>query len=114
MTQIVAPIFTDAEAWLKENLSDMFVDTVSAVYPQSGFNEEMGRTYWDEEEGLVKSVTFEEHVKGLEKLVQLISEKKLFVGGVTNPIDLTDPCNWDVEVVDAYFQILYHGEVIYG
>jgi hypothetical protein len=50
----------------------------------------------------------------LQELVNLIANKKLFVGCIQNPMDLTDVSNWDAEVVDAYFQLLYHGEVIYG
>lgn len=115
MTQIIAPIFTDAEAWLKDALPDMYVDGISSVYRTKLDKETFTGIYADEEEdGVRKEITLEAHVKGLEKLVQLVSEKKLFVGGVRNPIELTDMCNWDAEVVDAYFQLLYHGEVIYG
>jgi hypothetical protein len=114
MTQISAVIIPNAEGFIKENLADFAVDGISAVYPHSKLTDQFGRTYFDEEEGKAKFVNFESHVTSLEKLVELISDKKLFVGGITNPVDLADPCNWDAEVVDAYFQILYHGEVIYG
>lgn len=114
MTAITATIIPDAEAFLTENLKDFAVDGISAVYPYTSFTPQLGRGYYDEEECNSKFVTFKEHVKGLQKLVSLISEKKLFVGGIENPVDLVDPCNWDAEVVDAYFQLLYHGEIIYG
>jgi hypothetical protein len=115
MTVIVAPIFEDAEAWLKDALPDMYVDGISPVYRTKLDKETFTGIYADEEEdGVRKEITLEHHVEGLKKLVELVANKKLFVGGVRNPMDLVDMCNWDVEVVDAYFQLLYHGEVIYG
>lgn len=114
MTQIIAPIFEDAEAWIKENRPDMYVDGVAVVYPVSKFRPDSVTSYRDEEENSQKALTMADHVRGLKQLVDLISNKKLFVGGITNPMDLTDGCNWDVEVVDAYYQLVYHGEVIYG
>ena len=114
MTAIKATIFQDVEGWLQENLKDFEVDGVSAVYPYSGFTKEWSRTYFDEEENVAKVCSFEEHVKALRLLCELIDGEKLFVGMVNSAQELTDPCNWDVEVVDAYFQLIYHGEVIYG
>ena len=114
MTQILAPIFEDAEAWIKDNRPDMYIDGVAAVYPVSKFRPDSVTSYRDEEENSQKALTMTDHVKGLEKLVELISNKELFVGGIENPLDLIDAGNWDVEVVDAYYQLVYHGEVIYG
>src|SRR5688500_17074993 len=114
MTQINITVFPNAEAWLKENLEYMATDNIAAVYPTNVDADKIEATYFDEEEGLEKSVGKERHVEMLAELVRLISEEKLFVGGIKNPMDLTDTGNWDVEVADAYFQLLYHGEVIYG
>lgn len=114
MTQITAPIFSDAEAFLKDLLPDMYTDNIAAVYPDGKLTEDFGRSYFDEEEEESKFVTFEGHVEALKELVRLVSEKKLFVGGIKNPTDLAEDVNWDAEVVDAYFQLCYHGEVIYG
>lgn len=116
MTQIKAVIFENAEEWLKEQLSGGYIatDRIAAVYPVKGVDENFGVTYYDSEEGVEKYVPFEKHVEALVKLVDLVSNKKLFVGGITNPIDLTDTGNWDVEVSDAFFQLCFHGEVIYG
>jgi hypothetical protein len=116
MTQITATIFPNAEEWLKENLRDFAVDGIAAVYPYPTykFNADFGRTYFDEEEDKLKYATLNDHVAALKLLCELVDQKKLFVGGVTNAQELTDGCNWDVEVVDAYFQLIYHGEVIYG
>lgn len=113
-TQIFAPIFEDAEGFLKENLKDFFVDGVSAVYPVSKFDDNFSRTYFDEEEEKELTFDFKRHVDALILLVKMVNAKQLFVGGITSAIDLTEPCNWDIEVVDAYFQLIYHGEVIYG
>ena len=114
MTQIKSNIFPDVEAFLKENLRDFFVDNVAAVYPVSDLTDDLVATYEDEEENETKTVDSAGHVAGLRKLCELVDKQELFVGGVRAAIDLVDPCNWDVEVVDAYFQLLYHGEVIYG
>lgn len=114
MTTINAPIFTDAEAWIKENRPDMFVDGLAAVYPTTKFGPDGFTAYYDEEEDRTELKTLADHVEALQKLVNLVSEGKLWVGGIKNPFELADPCNWDVEVVDAYFQLLFHGEVIYG
>ena len=115
MTQIVVPIFENAEEWLKENLQYIHCDGISAVYPAKWkFDENFGRKYYDEEENKTKYADFQRHVWALEELTRLIANKKLFVGGITNPIELTDTSNWDVEVGDAYFQLCYHDEVIYG
>lgn len=114
MTAITATIIPNAEAFLVENLRDFGVDGIATVYPDKPFTEDFGRSYHDEEENESKFVSFEDHVKALGQLAQLITEQKLSVGCIANPVDLAEPCNWDVEVVDAYFQLCYHGEVIYG
>lgn len=114
-TQITAVIFTDAEYWLTENLSDLVADSVCSIYKTVGFDKDFTCTYADEEENNAEKVaTLTDHVKALQTLCELIDGKKLFVGCLKNAQELTDPCNWDAEVVDAFRQLIYHGEVIYG
>jgi hypothetical protein len=67
MTAITAPIFTDAEIWLKENLPDMYVDGISAVYRTKLDKETFTGIYADEEEDdAEKTVTLDDHVEGLK------------------------------------------------
>ena len=114
MTQISTVIIEDAEAFIKENYDYMCTDRIAAVYPCSKFNPDGITKYYDEEEDVTKDCTMADHVRALVKLVDLVSNKQIFVGGVTNPMDLLDLGNWDTEVVDAYYQLIYHDEVIYG
>jgi hypothetical protein len=117
MTKITATIFEDAEAWLCENVAYMSVDNVSSVYPTTNFNPTGLTKFIDDYENdipVVKEFTIVGYVEALKKLCKLIDDKKLFVGGVKSAQDLTDAGNWDVEVVDAFYQLIYHGEVIYG
>jgi len=114
-TEIRTTIFSNAEEWLKAELPEYInTDGVAAVYPISDFDADFGRTYRDDEIGEEKYCDFKRHVEALKLLVQLIAAKQLFVGGIKNPADLTDTGNWDVEVSDAYFQLVYHGVVQYG
>jgi hypothetical protein len=110
---VAIQIFPDAKAWLIENLPDMFVDGVAAVYPITTFNPNGLTTYRDEEEETEKECTLDDHVQALQLLVEQVG-KTLFVGSLTSPLQLTDAGNWDIEVVDAYYQLVYRGEVIYG
>ncbi len=114
MTQINATIFSDAEGWLVENLPDMSVDGTSCVYPTHNWIFD-GRTKMvDSYEGKTKMVDMLDLVTALQKLAELIDAKKLFVGCLKSATELVDPCNWDVEVVDAFYQLAFYGEVIYG
>jgi hypothetical protein len=116
MTTISTPIFENAEEWLETQITGGYIatDDIAAVYPSGKYDEDFGCFFIDNEEGTAKYCDFERHVKALELLVKLVATKQLFVGGITNPVDLTDTGNWDVEVSDAFFQLVYHGEVIYG
>lgn len=114
MTEIKSTIFPDAEAWLTENMLYFEVDSIAAVYPVTTFNPDGLTRYCDAEEGTTKERSMEDHVLALRKLCELVDGKKLFVGGVRGSMELTDGLNWDIEVVDAYFQLVYYGEVIYG
>jgi hypothetical protein len=116
MTQIKSVVFQDAEAWLRENAPDMYVDGIAAVHRAGVFQPDGITEYVDYEENdsLTKGKSMADHIAALQKLCELVDGKKLFVGSVNGSVDLTEPCNWDVEVVDAFFQLLYHGEVIYG
>lgn len=104
---------TKIEEFLKENLQDFFVDGVSAIQRRTAWFTN-GARFVDVEEDTEKTLGLEDFVRATELLVQEIANKKLFVGNITNPYDLQDAGNWDVEVVDALFQLAYHGKVIYG
>jgi hypothetical protein len=110
---IAVQIFPDAKAWLIENLPDPAVDSVAAVYPLIEFNPNGPTTYRDEEENTEKECSLDDHVRALRLLAEQVGNT-LFVGSLTSPLQLTDTSNWDVEVVDAFYQLVYHGEVIYG
>jgi hypothetical protein len=125
-TQITIPVLDDAEAWIRENFHDLFTDSVCSVLPDNVVNLD-GKTRWtdsyDDAEVPEKMLGMEDYIKGLSLLFNQIGRKwkdekgndrGLFVGGITNPHDLLDPGCWDAEVVDAYFQLCYYGDVIYG
>jgi hypothetical protein len=113
MTAINATIIPDAEAWIKENINDLLVDNVSAVYP-TNHGEDFSIKLYDEEEETAKTFSLADQVVALQKLADEIGGNRLFVGGLKSPTQLEDPCNWDTEVIDAFYQLIYHGEVIYG
>lgn len=113
MTAISCKIFDDAEAWIRENVPDMAADSVACVYPITEFNAEWVRSYRDDEDDERKACTMADHVKALQLLCEQIG-RTLFVGGIKSPVDLIDAGNWDAEAVDAYWQLVYRGEVIYG
>lgn len=116
MTAITATIISNAEEWIKTEVPDMCVDGVSCVYPVTNFcaNLDGSTTFVDSYEGTKKNIPFERYIEALKMLATEIDNKKLFVGSLNFGAELADSCNWDVEVVDAYFQLIYHGEVIYG
>lgn len=111
-TIISATIFSDAEKWITENIKDVYVDNVSAVYPVAKFNPE-GTKIKDIEEGTSKICKMADYVDALRLLVEQIGVT-LFVGGLKSPVQLLDLGNWDAEVVDAFYQLVYRKEVIYG
>lgn len=122
-TQIQVTIFEDAEKWIIDNVPDMGIDAVASVYPVEPINVETlkGSILFvndndsdDPTERRVKRLNMHDLVKGLQLLAKEIGDKKLFVGGIKSPTELMDAGNWDVEVVDAYFQLCMLGEVIYG
>lgn len=122
-TTITIPVLDDAEKWIRDNFHDLMTDTVCSVLPDHKVDLDGGTRWTDSEEDSDKTLYMADYVKGLNFLFNQIGRKwkdekghdrGLFVGGITNPHDLLDPCNWDAEVVDAYFQLCYHGEVIYG
>jgi hypothetical protein len=123
-TPITVTIFEDAETWLRENVENMFVDSVAAVRPTEEINldgetemEDVEEVGGKDEDGLplplTKKVTMEDWVRGLRQLCEEVG-KTLWVGGLKGPYQLTDFGNWDVEVTDAYFQLVFRGEVLYG
>jgi len=114
MTKIEVTVFINAEQWLIKCVNDMGIDSVSAVHRLTEFKADGGAMYEDTEESTTKRIDLITHVKALRNLCQLVEDRKLFVGGITCAQELTDLCNWDVEVVDAFYQLAYHGEVIYG
>lgn len=114
---IISVAFANPLGWLRENLEDMWPDRVSSMgRTDLDWNASVVCSVTDEEEGerFAKRLTADDLVNALRKLCELVDAKKLFVGGVRSSQDLDDAGYWDVEVVDAYWQIAYHGEVIYG
>ena len=123
---VVITVFEDGEAWLREHLPLIGTDRVAAVRPFTDLDLD-GLTGYEDTEDLADTRATEDNVDGARremrglaahlKALQLLCEqvgRTLFVGGVTSPFALTDPGNWDVEVADAYFQLVMLGEVIYG
>jgi len=110
---IVLTIFSDPDRWLRENLPDINTDGIAACQPIESINLGGNTRYIDQEEGIEKICTWEDHVTALRLLCEQVG-KTLFVGDIKNPADLTDAGCWDVEVADAYFQLVYRQEVIYG
>jgi len=112
-TEIKATIFKDAETWITENMPYLVADNVCSI-SRTVFSP-LGLTkYKDYETGEVKMLSMQDHVNGLRLLCEEIDNKKLFVGGLKNAIELIDAGNWDAEVVDAYRQMCFYGKVIYG
>lgn len=118
MTKIIAKIkvFDDAEAWLQENIHDLNPDGICSIHTVDGgrVNLDGETTYIDMEDNSTKTATMKDHVNALQLLADLIGTQTLYVGGLTNPISLSDAGNWDSEVVDAFRQLVFHNEVIYG
>lgn len=131
---IQVTVFEDAEAWLRKNLPDMQVDSVACVYPLTRFYPDGSTPYVDREElteeeyarlddhedlgplyrnGKIKQANMADHIRALQLLCEKVGDT-LFVGGCNGPKDLVDPGNWDIEVTDAYFQLVFYGKVIYG
>jgi len=111
-TVISAIIFPDAEKWITENIKNIYVDNVSAVYPVQKFNPK-GTKIKDIEEDTSKICTMADYVDALRLLVEQIGVT-LFVGGLKSTVQLLDLGNWDAEVVDAFYQLVYRKEIIYG
>lgn len=121
-TKIQTTLFEDAEAWITENMPNMAVDAVASVYPVEPINAETlkgsirfadDNDSGDPKDYTVKDLTMPDFVKGLQLLCDQIGVS-LFVGEIKSPRQLEDAGNWDVEVVDAYFQLCMNGKVIYG
>jgi hypothetical protein len=113
MTEIKATIFTNAEEWLRNEIPDFTLDSVAAVYPEGRIDLDGLTRFIDEEEGSSKFLYMTHYVRALRLLTEQVGQT-LFVGGIRSQHDLKDGANWDVEVVDAFYQLAYHGEVIYG
>ena len=112
-TPITLTVFEDADAWLRENVRDLMADGVSVVYPNEPIVPGIGTEYVDTEEETRKYCLWSDHIDALQLLTEQIG-RTLFVGGLKSPFDLVEPGNWDAEVVDAFFQLVYRKEVIYG
>ena len=110
---IAITVFHDAVAWLQDNFPDFTWDSVCCVFPVRTKKDLSEVEYTDTETGENFVKHLEDHIKALELLCNQVGQT-LFVGGLRSPVDLTDACNWDAEVTDAYFQLVVYGEVIYG
>jgi hypothetical protein len=118
---IVMTIFPDPEAWLREHLRYLESDGVCCVYPIRRDADGVPTRYIDEEyddeneshPDKERDRDMADHIRALQLLCEQIG-RTLFVGGLKSPFDLLDAGNWDAEVVDAYWQLVYRREVIYG
>lgn len=110
---IILTIFENPEIWLKKNLPATESTCIFGVIRTSKVDLERTTHYQDVEEGGSFGCNLADHVKALQLLCEKIG-RTLFVGGLKSPFELTDPGNWDVEVVDAYYQLVVYGEVLYG
>lgn len=116
-TQIRSLVFEDAEKWLTANLHDLLADPICNIERKKN-ERPCTYTYRDVEnhEATPKVLDMMGHIVALQLLCDLVlgPEPKLFVGGIKSAADLIEPCNWDAEVVDAYRQLCFYGEIIYG
>lgn len=112
-TKITLTIFENAEAWLRKNVPDLGGDAAACVRPIEDFHPDGFTRYEDMEAGGIKKRTLAHHVRALQLLSEQVG-RTLFVGGIKSPFDLQDTANWDVEVVDAFWQLVYRGKCIYG
>ena len=56
-------IFDDPDQWLRQNGKDLCSDNVAPVYPVSKWKDGESRIYFDEEEGVEKLCSWEDHIK---------------------------------------------------
>lgn len=133
-TKITLTVFDDAEQWLKTNMpalvklasviSPLSELPIVFVYPEQEYNPNGLTTYFDQGSSQRKQCSLADHVKALQLLSEQIGTT-LFVGAITHPLYLTDVKSWSMtrkvgrhettptEVVDAFFQLVFHGEIIY-
>lgn len=118
-------IFEDAESWIKDNLRNLATDSICSIYfnkiDLDNFSIMVDSN--GNEDDREKVISLNDMVEGLRLLATQIGKtwtdatgqkRGLFVGGLTKPHQLVDPCNWDAEVVDAFFQLIFYRDVIYG
>ncbi len=111
---IIATIFPNPPKWLEENFHDLSTDgTCSIRFERTIDKANLVYELIDLEDDKKKIVNRTDWLNALNLLAQQVGVK-LFVGGVKNPVDLLDAGNWDAEVVDAFRQLAFFGEVIYG
>lgn len=115
-TKIQATLFEDAEAFLREEIdgfiSTLGMDHVTSFRLRHYSIQDMMFEIEDTEDGTTKQLTLEDLIKALQLLCDGLGVN--FHYSLLKPTDLKDPGNWDVEIVDAFFQLAFFGEVIYG
>lgn len=126
-------LFPDPKKWLEDNLGDIATncDSVSCVLCESRkvdkHNQIVSVTIKDYEENLSQVVNIDRLIDGLKLLMGHIyrgildkngqnqyPHSRLYVSGWRCVVDMVDPCNWDVESSDAFFQLCMYSEVRYG
>lgn len=112
-TQVNVAVFQCAEKWLLENINDMTIDGTTTVRPVEFYKSSKTWRVEDKEEEIEAVLTLNDLVAGLQLLAEQVGDT-LHVGGIESPKMLTDGGNWDVEVTDAFWQLAFYGEVIYG
>lgn len=102
------------EQWLRDNIDVLSSDDLCVVYPiGSRTSLDEGITYFDEEERSGRKCSLEDHIQAWQMLSNRIG-KTVFVGGLTSAKELEDPGNWDGEVVDVFWQLVYRRDIRYG
>lgn len=115
---VVDIVFPEPEKWLREHMEHLRsrTDRVCIVRPAGSWDPDGETLYLDREASSgdrYSGRTMKDHVKALQLLCRQVG-KTLHVGGIKNARDLVDIGNWDAEVVDAFWQLVFRGEVIYG
>lgn len=107
-------VFDDPVGWLKEHNDDLFADSVCVISRAPA--EPAGECrydYTDNEAGITVTADLYDHVSALTMLCEKFNTS-FFPGGLNCVEHLLDPAHWDAEIVDAFRQLLVHGDIIYG
>lgn len=127
---ITAVIFKDPVQFILDNIKYYSLDNIAVCYPMEikvqAENREVFVKTFDAEEHTRKSHDMADCVRALRQFVEHINQgqwdkvtgennkNRIYIGHVPNPISLNSIDIWDIEVWDAFFQLLHNGEILYG